>query len=163
MSDNSVISLYVPGLPLQIDPLIAEAKRRARRRRFAVAAAVLLATAASLFASWQAVGANATAAPTSSGKQCAGPSSYGTQCVDVTGSGRHITGIRTGYSDTALLWPNTKWRVDLERYACDPIGKTKSACWAATTWHGRSRVGVRVVNDRAYPPAHLTQSRTYRY
>jgi hypothetical protein len=157
------MELRVPRLPFQIDPLIAEARMRARRRRFVVAAALFLGAAASLVASWEVLSANASAATTSSGKQCAGPSSYGTQCIDVSGSGRHLSKIRTSYSDTALLWPDTKWRVDLERYVCDPISKTKSACWPATTWHGRSRVGVRVVNHRAYPPAHLVQSPEYRY
>ena len=163
MNDNSFMSVYVPRLPVQVDPLIAEARRRARYRRLALVAAALVAAAASLLTGWELAGTNASAATTSSGEQCAGPSSYGTQCVNVTGSGRHVTAIKTSYNDTALLWPNARWRVDLEQYVCDPIGKTKSACSATTTWHGRSRVGVRVVNHRAYPPAHLTQSRAHRY
>jgi hypothetical protein len=162
MSDNSVMSMYVPRLPLQIDPLIAEAKRRARQRRLALVAVVLCAVVG-LVAGWEGFGTSASAATTSSGTLCAGPTTYGTQCIDVSGRGRRVTGIHTSYSDTALLWPNTKWRVDLERYVCNPVGKTKAACWPATTWHGRTRVGVRVVDRRAYPPAHLTQSRRYRY
>jgi hypothetical protein len=165
MTDTSVMISYIPRLPFQLDPLIAEAKRRARRRRFALAVLVVVGASAGLLAGWELVGtgANATAATANSGNQCAGPSPYGTQCIDVTGSGRQVSAIKTSYDDTALLWPNTKWRVDLERYVCDPIGKAKSACSAATTWHGRSRVGVRVVDHQAYPPAHLDQSPTHRY
>jgi hypothetical protein len=40
------MTAHVPALPLEVDPLVAEAKRRARRRRLAVAAIVVLASAA---------------------------------------------------------------------------------------------------------------------
>jgi hypothetical protein len=40
------MSAHVPSLPLEIDPLIAEAKQRARRRRLLVAAGLLLALGA---------------------------------------------------------------------------------------------------------------------
>src|SRR5690242_4458850 len=42
-SDNGAMTLQVPRLPFSLDPLIAEAKRRARTRRFLLVATVVLA------------------------------------------------------------------------------------------------------------------------
>lgn len=155
------MSLSVPQLPLQFDPLIAEAKRRARRRRLAVFAAVLVGVVAvSSFTRWELAGPNASAATTSSGRQCAKSTSYGSQCIGVVGSGRRVTEIRTLFDDTDMFWPNDRWRIDLERYTCDPIGQTKATCWAATTWHGRVFTGARVVDRRAQP-LHLAQSQSH--
>src|SRR5262249_13224918 len=45
-SDNSAMTVQVPRLPFSLDPLIAEARRRARQRRFLLAlVAVLVAVA----------------------------------------------------------------------------------------------------------------------
>jgi hypothetical protein len=157
------MSLYLPRLPLQLDPLIAEAKRRARRRRFIVVAALaLVAVGVGALGRWELSGANASAATASSGKQCARSSTYGSQCIDALGSGRRVTEIQTWFDDTSMFWPNDKWRIDLERYICDPIGKTKTTCSAASTWHGRVLTGARVV-DRQSQPLHLAQSRSNGY
>lgn len=45
-SDTGVMTLYVPRLPFSLDPLIAEAKRRARQRRFLIALVVVALAAA---------------------------------------------------------------------------------------------------------------------
>ena len=84
---------------------------------------------------------NAKAAVGSSGKQCVGPTPYGSQCIDARGSGLTVTQIQTWFDDTGMFWPNHRWRIDLERYACNPLGKTKSACWASVVWHGKTRAG----------------------
>jgi hypothetical protein len=76
-------------------------------------------------------------------------------------SGLRVEKIQTWNWEVAALTPVT-WRMDLERYVCDPIGKKKSACSAAVTWHGRARTGVPIVNRRALTP-HLVQSRSHRY
>lgn len=86
-------------------------------------------------------GANARAATASSGKQCARSNTYGSQCIDVLGSRQRVTEIQTWFDDTGMFWPNDHWRIDLERYICDPIGKTKATCWAATTGQGRGDNG----------------------
>jgi hypothetical protein len=142
---------------------MAEAQRRARQRRLALIATVLLGAAAvSSSVRWGLVWPAAEAAAASSGKQCARSNSYGSQCIQVFGSGRRVTGIQTWFDDTGMFWPNDKWRIDLERYMCDPIGKAKPACSAATTWHGRVRTGVRVVDGQTRP-LHLAQSRSNGY
>lgn len=41
-SDNGAMAEHVPGLPFSLDPLMAEAKRRARQRRTLIVLAVLL-------------------------------------------------------------------------------------------------------------------------
>jgi hypothetical protein len=154
---------YLPRLPFQLHPLILEAKKRARRRRFVlIVALALVAVSAGALGRWELGGASASAATTSSGKQCARSSTYGSQCVDVLGSGRRVTEIQTWFDDTGMFWPNERWRVDLERYLCDPIGKGKATCWAMTTWHGRVLTGAEVVG-RQTQPLHLAQSRTSGY
>jgi hypothetical protein len=160
------MALYLPRLRVQLDPLIAEAKRRARRRRFLVAAAVALAAVGvGTLAQWELSGANASAASFTSGTQCAGPSSYGLQCIDlrgsVRGSGVRVERMQTWNWEVAALTP-VKWRMDLQRYGCDPIGQAKWMCSAAKTWHGRARTGVPIVGRRALTP-HLVQSRSHRY
>ncbi|HKU55614.1 MAG TPA: hypothetical protein VJP41_01185 [Gaiellaceae bacterium] len=158
------MSLYVPALPLEVDPLIAEARRRARRRRLAGLAAVLaMVVSVGSFGWWELTGANASAATAGSGRQCAGPSTYGSQCITVTGSGLRVTAIQTSFDDTSLFWPNTRWRIDLERYVCDPIGRTKAACWPSTIWHGQTRTGVRVAGHRPHPVTYLARSRNSSY
>jgi hypothetical protein len=87
-------------------------------------------------------GVNAGAAMATSGVQCAQSSTYGSQCIDVYGSGLQVTDIQTWFTT-----PNTdflsgkKWRIDLERYNCSPIGKPKSQCPVAATWLGNTRSG----------------------
>jgi hypothetical protein len=155
------MDLYVPRLVIQLDPLIAEAKRRARRRRLIGVTLVLVVLGVGALGRWELSGANASAATPDSGTQCAGPGTYGVQCIDLSGSGLRVEKIETWNWAVAALTPVT-WRMDLERYLCDPIGKTKSACSAATTWHGRARTDVPIVNRRALTP-HLVQSRSHRY
>ncbi len=114
-----------------LDPLIAEARRRTRRRRLVAAVAVLLVAACvGLPLRAALTSATASAAVADSGKQCAESAAYGKQCIDVRGSGLRVTGIRTSFDDTAMFWPDDKWRIDLERYNCNPIAKTKSTCWS---------------------------------
>lgn len=153
--------LYPPHLPIQLDPLIAEAKRRARRRRLlaVMAAVVAVGIGAAGWTEWSS--AAASAATAGSGKQCAGPGTYGLQCIDVRGSGPRVDRIQTWNWEVAALSP-LRWRMDLERYVCDPIAKQKSACSAASTWHGRARTGVPIVNRRPLTP-HLVQSGNHRY
>jgi hypothetical protein len=147
-----------------LDPLIAEAKRRARRRRLLVVAAFLVVIAAGglpLRGAFARAGASPALA--SSGVQCTPNTAYGSQCVEVRGSGLTVAQIRTSFDDTPLLWPNLKWRIDLERYGCDPIGKTKSMCWATATWHGEAREGVPTPGNRYPPDVHFAQSRSGGY
>jgi hypothetical protein len=157
------MSVYLPRHPVQLDPLIAEAKRRARHRRLVVIVA-LLALGIGALGRWELSGATASAATTDGGKQCAGPTTYGLQCIDVHGSGLSVDKIQTWNPEAAFQTGGTQmmWRMDLERYLCDPIGKTKSMCSAATTWHGRARTGVPIVDRRALTP-HLIQSRRHHY
>jgi hypothetical protein len=143
------MSLHVAELPLQVDPLIAEAKRRARRRRLFAVVAFALVVAGALFARGAFAHATAGVGVASSGKQCADSSTYGRQCIAVTGSGRRLTAIRTSFDLTALLYQH-RWRIDLERYTCEPIGQPKAKCAAVSTWHGRARDGVRTPGNR-YP------------
>jgi hypothetical protein len=56
-----------------------------------------------------------------------------------------------------MFWPHHRWRIDLERYSCDPIGKTKATCGAATIWHGKVLTGAKIV-DRQTQPLRLVQS-----
>ena len=158
------MSVYLPRLPLELDPLIAEAKRRASRRRLVIVAIVLLAAGIAAFGQWELSGATGRATTTDSGKQCAGPNSYGLQCIDVLASGLRVDKIQTWNPVAAWQTGGTRmrWRMDLERYRCNPIGKTKSMCPAATTWRGRVRTGVPIVDRRALSP-HLIQSRRHHY
>jgi hypothetical protein len=153
--------VYPPRLSIRLHPLIAEAKRRARRRRLAVVTvAVIAAIGVGALGRWELSGTNASAATAGSGKQCAANSSYGSACIDVRADGRRVTHIQAwmaGPSNGYLA--GLRWRMDLERYVCDPIGKTKSACPATTTWHGRTRKGAA---RRPLTP-HLVQGRTHRY
>jgi hypothetical protein len=154
------MSLHVPELPLQIDPLIAEARRRARRRRlYVLGALVVVAAAASSPLRAALAGASANAAVSSSGRQCTPETTYGAQCMDVGGSGLKVTEIQTWFDNTGVFWPSDRWRIDLERYNCDPVGRTKSTCWIAATWHGRVQRGARVVG-RVVQPAHFAQSQS---
>lgn len=155
------MAVYLPRPPVQLDPLVAEAKRRARRRRLTVVAAVaLFAVGVGALGRWEWTGVNASAATANSGKQCAADSSYGSACIDILGSERQVTHVQAWMTEPSIGYlGGLKWRMDLERYACDPIGTTKSKCSAATTWHGRTRNGA---ERRALTP-HLVQSRSQRY
>jgi hypothetical protein len=155
------MSLYVPRLPIQLDPLIAEAKRRARRRRLTVVAAVaLVALGVGALGRWQLTAVNASAATAGSGKQCTANNFYGSACVDVRGRERQLTHVQAWMTLPSNGYlGGLKWRMDLERYLCDPIGTTKSTCSAATTWHGRTRNGAW---RRPLTP-NLVQSRSHRY
>jgi len=158
------MAMYLPRLPIQVDPLIAEAKRRARRRRLlAVAVGVLAVAALGSFVRWELAGAEASAATAGSGKQCAGPTTYGSQCIEVRGSGRRVTAIQTWFDNTGLFWPNAKWRIDLERYNCNPIDTTKPTCGTASTWHGKSRTGDIPGPGNSARSAHFAQFRSDRY
>jgi hypothetical protein len=136
--------------------------RRPRSRWVPVIGAVLVALALGSFARWGPAGANASAATASSGKECAKSSSYGSQCIGVRGSERRVTAIETWFDDTGMFWPSERWRIELERYSCDPLGEQKATCPATTTWHGRVRTGARVV-DRQAQPLHLVQTRSHGY
>jgi hypothetical protein len=125
---------------------------RRRRQRWVIGAVCVGALAASSFGAWV-----ASAATASSGKECARSSTYGSQCLEVLGSGRRVTEIQTWFDDTGMFWPKQRWRIDLERYSCDPVRTTKAICPATTTWHGRTFTGVRVVHGQAQP-LHLAQS-----
>jgi hypothetical protein len=154
------MALYLPRLRMRLDPLVAEAKRRARRRRLLGLAVVVAALGMGALAHWELGGASASAATFNSGTQCAGPGSYGLQCIDVRGSvrdsGVRVDNIQTWNWEVAALTP-VRWRMDLQRYGCDPIGQAKWMCGPARTWHGRARTGVPIVGRRARTP-HLTQS-----
>ncbi|MGZ4407790.1 MAG: hypothetical protein ACXVY6_03215 [Gaiellaceae bacterium] len=157
------MSSCAPRLPLQLDPLIAEARRRARRRRV-LACAVLLLVAAGLTPGLRAVmSANANAAVASSGRQCTPSTAYGTECIDVRGAGLRVQRIQTSFDNTGMFWPADKWRIDLERYDCDPVGKTKAACWALATWHGKTRTGAVIGPRNTALSAHSVQSRSRSY
>jgi hypothetical protein len=67
----------------------------------------------------------------------------------ITSSGGRVTGISTSFNFTASLYQH-RWRIDRERYACDPVGQTRTKCGAAATSHGRSHDGVRTPGNR-YP------------
>ena len=156
--DNSFMSSYV------LDPLIAEARRRARQRRLVAAVAVVL-VAACVALPLRAVltSATASAAVADSGKQCTESTAYGKQCIDVRGSGWSVNGIQTSFDDTTMFWPNDKWRIDLERYDCNPIGKTKSNCWSTAVWHGKARTGDIAGPGNTALGAHFAQSRRNAY
>lgn len=158
------MSVYLSRPPLQLDPLIAEAKRRASHRRLVIVVIALFAVGIGALGQWELSGATGGTTTTNSGKQCAGPSTYGSQCVDVHGSGLRVDKIQTWNPVAAWETGGTqmRWRMDLERYLCNPISKTKSTCPAATTWHGRVRTGVPIVDRRALTP-HLVQSRRHHY
>ena len=144
------MSAHLPELPFQIDPLIAEAKRRARRRRlFELAALIAVAVVASSLARGALAHPATGARAFSSGEQCATSDTYGKQCIAVAGAGRQVTAIRTSFDLTALLYQH-RWRIDLERYACDPVGSTKTKCAPAATWHSRAHESVRTPGNR-YP------------
>ena len=110
-SNNSIMSAAVPALPLEVDPLIADAKRRARRRRLLL---VLVAAAA--------VAAAATATlETRSGAAATGvcvtvPSGWKERIVRGVGlepPTAVLTNFRFGQMDdiyglgTPLRWPRT--------------------------------------------------------
>jgi hypothetical protein len=151
------MSLHVPELPFQIDPLIAEAKRRARRRRlFELAALVAVAVVASSLARGALAHPAAGGRVASSGRQCAASDTYGKQCIAVIGAGRKVTAIRTSFDNTALLYQH-RWRIDLERYSCNPVGQTRMKCSAVSTWHGRAHESVSTPGNR-YPNRVRTDS-----
>ena len=154
------MGLPLSPLPVQLDPLIAEANRRRRRRLTVIAACVLFAIGLGLLGRWEFTGANASAATADSGKQCAANNNYGSACIDILRSDRQLARIQAWMTLPSNGYlAGMKWRMDLERYVCDPIGTTKSTCSAATTWHGRTRNGAA---RRALTP-HLVQSRTRQY
>lgn len=147
---------------MSLDLLIAEAKRRARQRRLVALVALLVVAAVGSFAVWELAGANASARAVGGGNRCAKSSTYGTQCLDVLGSGRRVTAVRTSFDDTGMFWPDSRWRIDLERYSCNPSGKPKVVCWPAAIWHGRVLTGTPIV-DRAAQPLRRAQSRSGGY
>lgn len=150
------MSLYLPQLPVQLDPLIADAKRRRRRRLLTVAAALTVAAiGAGALGRWVASGVNATGTTVNSGKQCAANPTYGSACIETFGVHGRVIQIQAWMTEHPYLGGDT-WRMDLELYRCDPIGKAKAGCPAATTWHGRTRNG-------AAQTAHLRQTRSHQY
>jgi hypothetical protein len=81
----------------------------------------------------------------------------------VRGSGRRVTEIQTSFNDTAMFWPNSRWRIDLERYNCNPIGRTKAQCPTVAGWHGKTRTGIRTPGNRYPPQVRFAQSRSNGY
>jgi hypothetical protein len=154
---------HVPEAPVQIDPLIAEARRRTRRRRlFELAALVAVAAVASSLARGALAHPAAGARAFSSGKQCARSADYGDQCVVVRGSGRRVTAIQTTFTGTQMLLDN-KWRVDVERYNCNPVGHVKAECPAVTVWRGRTRPPVLTPGNRVPDQVRFAQARSGGY
>lgn len=100
------------------------------------------------------------AAAASSKRDCAPTGTYGSQCVKVWGSGRQVTQIETWFTGFPDMLDHEKWRVDLERYACNPVRRAKVECPAAATWHGK--IQVRRSTD-ARGRVQFGQSRTGRY
>ena len=146
------------SLALRLDSVLPGATKRAALRGLIVVFTLLLSAAAVSSLAWGGVAlAGANAALLSSGARCTGPTTYGSQCIDVSGSGSQVTRIRTSFRGLGLA--GEKWRIDLERYSCDPVGKTKSSCPVAATWHGKLRTG----RPAGRQQVSFTQSRTSRY
>jgi hypothetical protein len=99
----------------------------------------------------------ADAAHVSRAARCAGPTTYGSQCIEVSGSGPQVTGIRTSF--TGLDLSGERWTIDLERYDCNPVGRTKATCPVGAIWHGRLRLGEPAGRGQVS----FTQSPTSRY
>jgi hypothetical protein len=77
-----------------------------------------------------------------SGVHCASSTTYGSQCIAVYGSGLQVTDVQTWFTTPSgnYLQHHT-WRINLQRYDCDPIGKPKSQCPIATNYIGQTRSG----------------------
>jgi hypothetical protein len=95
--------------------------------------------AVSLLAMVALAAAGAEPALASSGVRCAHSSTYGSQCIAVTGAKLQVEHVRVTIPGTGALLADEKWRIDLERYDCNPIRKPKFECPAAFTWHGLVR------------------------
>jgi hypothetical protein len=112
-------------------------KRRARGRPASALLLIVLITASVGALAWAALAGS----DNTLGRRCTGFTNYGSQCIELSGSGLRVSVIRSSFTDTAAL-VDENWRIDLERYNCDPVGETKSQCPAAMTWHGSPRAGA---------------------
>jgi hypothetical protein len=114
--------------------------KRRSKRRFLVS--VLVALAAGGVAATLGASARASTVPDSSSRKCTLDGTYGSQCIEVWGSGRQVSRIQASFSGLAGMLDQNRWRVDLERYDCDPVHRRKSECPAAATWHGAVRAAT---------------------
>jgi hypothetical protein len=105
-SDNGSMTLHIPRLPFSLDPLIAEAKRRARQRRLLLAVLALVALG----------GAGALAL---------GSSGWG--------SGSGGPAARFGLGDSGGFRASPGWQVGHTRpHTC--VGVSRSRCVQGETW-----------------------------
>jgi hypothetical protein len=102
----------------------------AARRRFLIAAPIVLAAAAP------------STALANSGVQCASSSTYGGQCISVYGSGLKVTDVQSWFTPPSTSYlSGRKWRTALEDYNCDPIHNTKSECPVYQEWYTAAHSG----------------------
>ena len=121
--------------PFASFPLIAKAKRRMWRRRFLVAMLIVV-VAGSATGVVLATIANPNEARVRSVVHCTHGGTYGLQCISVRGSGLQVTSLQTSFTGSTEM---LKWRIDLERYNCDPTRLMKSECPVVATWHGNAQ------------------------
>jgi len=77
------------------------------------------------------------AAMATSAVRCAASSTYGSTCIKVFGTDLTITDVQGWMTEPSIGYlKGLNWRIDLEKYKCDPIGVPKSTCPVTDTWKG---------------------------
>jgi hypothetical protein len=94
------MTLHVPRLPLSLDPLMAEAKRRARRRRFLAGLGTLIGLGLALLGSILALGSRSPHDPGSVG----GPPANAPNPRDITSQNASQTVVRGRLSVDGVTW-----------------------------------------------------------
>lgn len=84
--------------------------------------------------------AGAPAASASSGVKCHESGQYGSTCIDITGHGLHVQDVQGYFSPPNRDYlSHRRWAMELTRYRCDPIGKTRRQCRPRHHWLTRVR------------------------
>ena len=106
-TDNGVMTVRVPRLPLSLDPLIAEAKRVTRRRRVlvAVAAALIAAAIAGVFGVWSGGQVGVFCAQVPSGWQARSVHHFGRTDLVLTNFRFGDLADNDGLLDSHMVWP----------------------------------------------------------
>jgi hypothetical protein len=84
----------------------------------------------------------ASAAAASSGVKCHPSGQYGSTCIQITGKGLKVKDVQGYFAPPNRDYlSHRRWALELTKYKCDPIGKTRHQCHPKKGWFTRIRKG----------------------
>jgi hypothetical protein len=84
----------------------------------------------------------APVASASSGVKCHQSGQYGSTCIDITGNGLKVKDVQGYFAPPNRDYlSHRRWALELTKYRCNPIGKTRHQCHPKNSWRTRIRKG----------------------